>query len=74
MGDLVWMHKWLTAKISLNQIEINISSAFDTINRTKLLETLHTFIDEDELKIIQFYLSNTYLHLKVNNVTKISKI
>ena len=51
-----------------------MSLAFDTINRTKLLETLRTFIEEDEFMIIQFLFSNTYLHSKVNIATKISKI
>ena len=52
---------------------IDMFSAFVTHNRRKLLETLQTFIDEDELKIIQFLLSNIYLHAKVNNATEIKK-
>ena len=61
--------------MSINEImEIDMSSAFDNLNRTKLLETLKIFIDEDKLRIIQFLLSNTYLHSKVNIATKISKI
>ena len=51
-----------------------MSSSFDIVNRTKLLEKLHILIDEDELMIIQFLLSNTYLHPKVNNAAEISII
>ena len=39
-------------------------SAFDTINRTKLIEILESFLREDEIRIIRILLSNTTLHIK----------
>ena len=39
-----------------------MSVAFDTINRQKLLDV----IEEDELRLIRFQLSNTHINLKVN--------
>ena len=39
-----------------------MSVAFDTINRQKLLDV----IEEDELRLIRFQLSNTHIKLKVN--------
>ena len=39
-----------------------MSVAFDTINRQKLLDV----IEEDELRLIRFLLSNTHINLKVN--------
>ena len=72
-ADVVWTHKWLIAKTTLNQMEIKITGIdmiLDTINRIRLLETLGTFIDEDDLRVIQFLLRNTYLHPKVNSKSK----
>ncbi|GFN94758.1 very-long-chain enoyl-coa reductase [Plakobranchus ocellatus] len=43
-----------------------MSAAFDTINRTKLLEILGDIIDEDELRIIRFLLSETTIDVKIN--------
>ncbi|GFO44725.1 endonuclease-reverse transcriptase [Plakobranchus ocellatus] len=43
-----------------------MSAAFDTINRTKLLEILRDIIDEDELHIIRFLLSETTIDVKIN--------
>ncbi|GFO45117.1 very-long-chain enoyl-coa reductase [Plakobranchus ocellatus] len=43
-----------------------MSAAFDTINRTKLLEILRDIIDEDELRIIRFLLSETTIDVKIN--------
>ena len=43
-----------------------MSAAFDTINRNHLLETLKEIVGSDELRIIQFLLSETKLNVKVN--------
>ena len=45
-----------------------MSSAFDTIRRKKLIEILQTFLEEDEIRIIQYLLSNTTLEIKMANV------
>ncbi|GFR78806.1 retrovirus-related Pol polyprotein from type-2 retrotransposable element R2DM [Elysia marginata] len=47
-----------------------MSAAFDTINRKELLTILKEIVEEDELRIIQFLLSETTLHVKVNGCTQ----
>ncbi|GFR83905.1 very-long-chain enoyl-CoA reductase [Elysia marginata] len=39
-----------------------MSAAFDTINRSQILDILKTIIKEDELRIIRFLLSNTEIN------------
>ncbi|GFS07037.1 very-long-chain enoyl-CoA reductase [Elysia marginata] len=47
-----------------------MSAAFDTIDRKALLDILKTIIDEDEVRIIRFLLSNTVVNTKVNKATE----
>ena len=73
-ADVVWTHRWLAAKTALSDIDIKItgidmSSAFDTIDRKRLLEILETFLEEDEIRLIQFLLSNTHISIKVSGAT-----
>ena len=75
-ADLVWSHQWLAAKCSITQeLKVNItgidmSEAFDTINRTQLQDILENIIEEDELRIVRFLLSNTKIKMKVNGATE----
>ena len=79
-ADIVWTHKFLIARTQLYQNEtiyvvgIDMSSAFDTIYRNKLLHILKDIIGEDELRIIRVLLSNTTLTVRsksgVNNTFK----
>ena len=67
-ADIVWSHKWLISKVERVKDEftilgIDMSSAFDTIDRSKLIEVCATFLDEDEVRIIRALLSNTSLKL-----------
>ena len=60
--------KWPFSKIQKIQDEytilgIDMSSAFDTINRTKLIEICKTILDEDEVRLIRALLSKTSLDL-----------
>ena len=41
-----------------------MSSAFDTINRQKLMNELNTFLDEDECRIIRTLLSDTSINIQ----------
>ena len=57
-ADVVWTHKWLAAKVSAEKVQIQIagidmSAAFDTINRDELLEIIKPIINEDKFRIIQ---------------------
>ena len=47
-----------------------MSAAFDTIKREKLLDILKSIINEDELRIIRFLLSNTIIDTKIDGATK----
>ena len=53
---------------------IDMSSAFDIIKREKLLEILSSFLNSDEIRMIQLLLSNTTLKIKLNNVNKERKL
>ena len=73
-ADVVWTHRWFAAKAALSNINIKItgidmSSAFDTINRELLLNILENIINEDELRLIRFLLSDTHISLKIKGVT-----
>ena len=74
-SDIVWAHRWLAAKAMKSKININItgidmSAAFDTVDRQKLLEILQNILEEDEIRIIRFLLSNTTISVKVNGSSK----
>ena len=74
-ADIVWSHKWLISKIQKVQDEftilgIDMSSAFDTINRIKLIEVCESFLDEDEVRLIRALLSNTSLELYCGPLSK----
>ena len=42
-----------------------MSSAFDTIWRSKLIEITKVFLDKDEMRILRVLLSDTNLEIKV---------
>ena len=44
-----------------------MSAAFDTLDRDILLQILKNFVEEDELRLIQFLLSNTHINTRINN-------
>ena len=74
-SDVVWTHRWLAAKTALSDLEIKVtgidmSAAFDTIQRQRLLQILEQFLEEDEIRLVQFLLSNTNISIKVNGATQ----
>ena len=73
-ADIVWTHRWLTARIEKYKeqytiLGIDMSSAFDTINRGKLIQVVKTFLDEDAVRLIRFLLSNTTLTIHSGNLS-----
>ena len=73
-ADVVWTHRFLAAKAQSEQIEIYItgidmSAAFDTIKRDKILDIAKDFLQEDECRMIQFLLSNTLITPRVPGAT-----
>ena len=70
-GDIVWMHRWLISRIETYQERLHItgidmSAAFDTIIRVRMIAILSTFLDEDEVRMIRYLLSNTTLKIKID--------
>ena len=73
-ADIVWCQRVLLSVVQRKKWEyhrmgIDMSSAFDTIKRTTILELLKLCgCTEDELRIVRLLLSNTKLRVKVNGV------
>ena len=65
-ADVVFGYRWLCDKAQRQRLTIeflcmDLSRAFDTIRRDKLLEVLQSFLDEPELRMIRFLLAATSL-------------
>ncbi|GFR94560.1 very-long-chain enoyl-CoA reductase [Elysia marginata] len=68
-------HGRLAANVNIENIAIKIagidmSAAFDTINRETLLKILEDIVNEDEHRIIRFLLSNTIIDTKIIGATE----
>ena len=66
--DAVWAHKWLVAAAQKHQIEIEIlgidmTSAFDTIDRQKLLDNTKEVFGDDAWRMTVMLLNNTSLQV-----------
>jgi Reverse transcriptase (RNA-dependent DNA polymerase) len=73
-GEVVWATQWINSMAErygerIHMTSIDLSKAFDCLNRNKLLEILEAYelATEDELRMITFLLSETTLCVKVNN-------
>ena len=76
--DVVWAYRWTIAraqktKTSVFSTAIDLSSAFDTIRREKLLGLTESFLDEDANRLIRVLISDTSLELRVNGAKERSK-
>ena len=60
----------MTVKENIFITGIDQSSAFDTIDRTKLLKILSDIVNKDELILIRYLLANTSLEINMNKVVK----
>ena len=70
-ADVVFGYRWLCAKaqrqrVTIKFLCIDLSRAFDTIRRDKLLEVLQSFLDEPELRMIRFLLAATSLEPRLS--------
>jgi hypothetical protein len=68
--DILWAYRWVIAKTQEYKITIYItgiemSSAFDTINRKKLLEIAERIMDEDGQRMLRVLLSNTTVEIRI---------
>ena len=68
--DIVWAYRWLIAKVQEYDITIyvtgiDMSSAFDTIDRSKLLDIASRILDEDGVRMLRILLSDTTIEVRV---------
>ena len=69
--DIVWAHRWITAKTQIQDITvyitgIDMSTAFDTIDREKIIKIAEQIIDEDESRILRILLAETTLEVNID--------
>ena len=70
-ADVLFGYRWLCAKaqrqrVSIEFLGIDLSGAFDTIRRDKLLDTLHTFLGESDLRMIRLLVTDTSLEPRLS--------
>ena len=68
--DAIWAYRWILAKVQEEQTTIfitgiDMSAAFDTINRSILISLIEEFADEDEKRMVRILLSDTKLEVKL---------
>ena len=69
-SDVLWCYRWMIAmtqkyKVVFRLIGIDMSKAFDSVNRTMLLEALTQFLQPTEVRIIRYLLSTTRLRTRI---------
>ncbi|XP_029657506.1 uncharacterized protein LOC115231674 [Octopus sinensis] len=65
-ADVIWTHRWTAAlcqkyKRCTEILGIDMSRAFDSIHRTKLVDVLSSFLNQDDVRIIIKLLQGTQL-------------
>jgi len=73
-ADVIWTQRWLSAKTTRYSWEchvlgLDMSKAFDTISRTKLLEVMSTITGPDEVCLIHHLLHHTTISVKLGSAT-----
>ena len=74
-ADIVWAHRWLAAKslkykVIIHILGLDMSRAFDTIDRAKLMSILNDVpgLTDDDRRLIRVLLANTSLQVEFNGV------
>ena len=72
-GDIIWAYRWMIAKAQtvkerIYVTGIDLSSAFDTIDRHKLIHLLKQIVGPDEVQMIKVLLRDTTLTIKMKDV------
>ena len=72
--DIIWAHRRIIAKSKIQDITIyvtgiDMSSAFDTIQRGQLIDIAKEILNKDEIRILRVVLAETTLKVKVENAT-----
>ena len=76
-ADVVWCHRWLAATTqryhwSFSILGIDMSRAFDTIRRGQLMDVVQRFLEEDEVRLIRYLISDTNLAVRLGTETSSS--
>jgi hypothetical protein len=71
-SDAVWAHKWIIAttqkhRIAIENLGLDMTSAFDTLDRQRLLNETRSIFDDDEWRMIKKLLDTTTLRVRVCN-------
>ncbi len=72
--DVIWGYRWIIAKVQeyvnleIFVTGIDMTAAFDTINRQKLITLLSTIAEDDEIRMVRLLLSRTSIKIKVRGV------
>ena len=70
--DAIWSYRWMLAKVQKEDIVIyttgiDMTAAFDTIDRTKLVQLIEEIADPDTARLVRILLSDTTLQVKLAN-------
>ncbi|OQR87743.1 hypothetical protein ACHHYP_08057 [Achlya hypogyna] len=65
----VWCHKWYTTRVhkyneTYTVLGIDLSCAFDLIDRNKMLHILATIINDDELHLVKLLITDTTIDVR----------
>ena len=72
-ADIVWAQRMMISVVlrkhwTYNKMGIDMSRAFDTVKRTTIIDLLHEAgCSVDDIRLVQYLLSNTKLKVRVNN-------
>ena len=73
--DIVWAYRWMLAKaqscdVEIHSIGIDMTAAFDTVDRSKMLSLIEEIAGPDEARMVRALLSNTTLEVKLPGYDK----
>ena len=74
-SDIVWSQRMINSMVMTKEWEyfkmgVDMSKAFDTIRRKKLIEVMkEANFSDDDIKMVKFLLTNTKLQVKINKCT-----
>ena len=72
-SDIVWAQRMLISVVmrkewTFSKMGIDMSRAFDTVKRENIINVLKDAgCDEDDIRLVQYLLSNTFLRVRVNS-------
>ena len=71
-ADIVWCGRWLAAKAErfkwqCTVLGMDMSKAFDTVQRGRLVEVMKQIVNTDEVRMVEMLLHNTRLRVKIKN-------